>query len=232
VQEYDGDEILNVSSEFFSIDNSFFGDEDDNNYHYTNNSCILNQSFGEENQFEIICSYSIWYYANSENWKCEISLNDGLVNSSDNDEVFINPLLSIGVLESIDFGSLATQVFSDEVQIIVENKGNVLIDLALSGYGAQEGDGYAMICSGGENIGIENKKYSFNSFIGNLTLEDSEIFYNNLTSEPTITDFNLDFRKNDLEDNAINSTYWRIYVPSGSGGSCYGNIVLGAVMSE
>ena len=231
LEEFDGEQVTNIYSEFFSTDSSYLGDVDDNNYHYSNNSCFVNSSYGNENQSKVVCGYDIWYYANSENWKCIINAADNLTNSTGEDSTFINSLLSIEVENELDFGSLNNENVSEEFEILVYNRGNVVSDLSFSGYGASESDGYAMVCNGGNNIDIGFKKYSFYSVFGNLNLSEFESDYTNLTSSPFVEDFNLDFRKNDISDDAYNSTYWRIYVPQEVGGSCQGNIVFGAVMS-
>jgi hypothetical protein len=214
LEEFDGESITHVFSEFFSEDSSFFGDSDDNNHHYTNS-----------------CSYDIWYYANSENWKCVINAADNLTNSTSEDQTFINGLLSIEVIDSLDFGAVASENISDEFEVVIYNRGNVVSDLSLSGYGVVEGDSYAMICNGGDNLNVDNKKYSFISNSGELSLSELELNYFNLTSLPFTNNFNLDYRQNDLFDDAFSSTYWRIYIPFGVGGSCQGNIIFGAVLS-
>ena len=43
-----------------------------------------------------------------------------------------------------------------------------------------------------------------------------------------IKKFSLNYRQQDGYDDAINSTYWRIYVPRGVAGTCSGNIIFGA----
>ena len=58
-----------------------------------------------------------------------------------------------------------------------------------------------------------------------------EANYTNLSSSPIVRKYDLDFRHNDLVDDAFNSTYWRMYVPKGSAGNCSGNVVFGAVIS-
>jgi hypothetical protein len=115
---------------------------------------------------------------------------------------------------------------------LIYNRGNVEVDLALSGYGSSLDDGLAMSCSIKGDISIENKKYNLTSSNpGPLNLSDTFSIYNNLTSYPVINDFNLDFRKNDSVDLAYNSTFWRVYVPFVSQGNCSGNIIFGAVVS-
>ena len=231
LDEFDGENVTNVFSEFFSSDSSFFGDIDDNNYHYTNSSCFVNESYGTENQSKVFCSYDVWYYANSENWRCEINAGDNLTNSTGSDDTFINGLLSIEVIDSFDFGSVQNENVSEELEVVVYNRGNIISDLALSGYGVSEGDGYSMVCSGGDDLDIGNKKYSFSSVPGNLNLSEFESNYINLTSGGYTNDFNLGFRQDDSLEDSYNSTFWRVYVPSGVGGSCQGNIVFGAVAS-
>jgi len=123
---------------------------------------------------------------------------------------------------------------TDESAIEVINYGNVKINLSLSGYAFEENDGYAMNCSEGDirNISIENEKYNLTqSNVGDISLTEFESKYKNLTSYPVVNEFNLDYRNDDLTNNAINSTYWRIYVPSGISGNCQGNIVFGAVQA-
>lgn len=231
LEEYDRENISNIYSEFFGETSSFFGDVDDNNHHYSNLSCFINQSYGNENQSFVSCSFDVWYYANSENWKCIINAADNFTNSTKEDSTFVNELLSISVLDSLDFGMVSTENVSSEHEIVVYNKGNVVLDLSLSGYGQEERDGLAFSCQG-QGINISNKRYSFESFSGNLNFSEFDSFYSPLTSSPIVKDFNLDFRKNDLVDNTYNSTYWRVYVPAGINGNCQGNIVFGAVKSE
>lgn len=75
-----------------------------------------------------------------------------------------------------------------------------------------------MNCSIGniKNISINYEKYNLNtSTAGSLTLTEFEAAYVNLTSSPVVKKFDLNYRQNDTEDDAINSTYWRIYVPLG-----------------
>jgi len=208
-----------------------FGDEDDNNYHYSNSSCFVNESFGNENQSFVLCSFDVLYYANSENWKCVIHAEDNMTNSTEEDQTFVNELLSIGLIDSLDFGSVSTENVSSEFEIVVHNKGNVMLDLSFYGYGNEEEDGFAFSC-GGQGINISNKRYSFSSSLGDLNFTEFESLYFPLTSSPIIRDFDLNFRNDDLIDEAYNSTYWRVYVPSGINGECQGNIVFGAVKSE
>ena len=229
------DQIKNASAEFFDNTLSFYGDSDDNNYHYTNNSCYINTSYGNENESEIICSFDVWYYANSGEWNCTVKAFDNLsIEGSNSDTTSINPLLSIGIETVVDFGIVDVNKVSSEAIINVTNFGNVKINLSLSGYAFEEGDGLAMNCTLGaiKNISIDYEKYNLTaSNPGQLSLTEFENLYTNLTSNPVVEEFNLNYRQNDTVNKATNETYWRIYVPTGVAGTCQGNIVFAATQA-
>ncbi len=237
ITEYDGENTLtNVNAIFFDNSNSSLFDFNDNNLHYTNNSCDLNYSYGNSNEVYANCSFNIWYYANSWDWNCTLNASDNLSSTSlGSDLTFINPLLGLGLNSPVSFGEINALEVSEELELNVTNYGNVKINLSLSGYGFQEGDGNAMNCSLGpvKNISIENEKFNLTkSTPGNLNIGQFVGNYTNLTSSPVIKKFNLEYRRNDTETKAINSTYWRIYLPTGVSGTCQGNIIFGAVQAN
>ncbi len=91
-----------------------------------------------------------------------------------------------------------------------------------------------MNCSLGQlkNISIAYEKYNITETNpGSLSFSSFEQFYANLTSQPVVKKLDLKQREDDNVDDAINATYWRIYVPIGVAGSCSGNIVFGATKS-
>ena len=232
IEELDGDTLQNITGKFFDNSVSFFQDSDDNNYHYTNQSCFLNSSYGGENETQVICGFQVLYNANYGNWNCTIKVEDNLsaINLG-SDFTNVNQLLSIGINDSVDFGTFGGGIVTDEVEIGITNFGNTIVNLSLSGYGVSEGDGYSMVCSNGE-IPIFYKKYNLtDSTFGVLSLSEFEQRYVNLTSSLVNKEFNLNPRQNEVFNEAVNSTYWRTYVPFGVSGSCSGNIVVGAVAS-
>jgi len=233
VEDLDGDVLKNARAEFFSL-SSFYGDVDDNNYHYTNNSCYLNSSYGGENETKIVCGFDLMYYSNYGDWSCFFYVEDNLSSVANNtDETYLNPLLSVGAVSSVDFGELNVGAVSEEKIVNITNYGNVDINLSLSGYSGESMDGFAMNCSVGENISIGYQKYNLTSSTpGVLNLSSFENRYLNLTSDSVVREFELRAREDDFQNNAFNETYWRIYVPVGVGGSCQGNIVFGAVQSS
>lgn len=235
ITEYDGEySLTNASAVFFDNVDSYFNELDDNNSHYTNNSCEINYAYGNQYEAEVSCIFNILYYSNSEDWNCTIAVQDNLsIISKSGDITFINPLLALGVDSVINFDLFGGEEVTRESEVNVTNYGNVKINLSLSGYAFQENDGYAMNCTfEGEtsNISIDYEKFNLTrSNPGALSLSEFEMRYVNLTSSPQVKKFNLDYRKEDSQNEAINSTYWRIYVPSQVSGECQGNIIFGAV---
>ena len=90
-----------------------------------------------------------------------------------------------------------------------------------------------MNCSLGRvgEISIDYEKYNLTaSTPGGVSLSTFENLYTNLTGSPVIKSFNLGVRQDDLVNDAIKASYWRIYVPKGVAGTCQGNIIFGAVV--
>ena len=230
VEDFDGIGIKNASAKFFDNVSSSYSETDNGNKHYSNNSCYINSSY-DINQSEVLCDFQVAYYANTSYWNCTLSIMDNNnISVNGSSYSFINPLLSIGVNDSMDFGAVARNYVTGEKTINITNYGNVKINLSLHGYAREEGDGYAMNCSSFNNISIMYEKYNLTaSNTSIMSLSTFERLYTNLTQNSVVKKFNLDFRHSDSVNIAINSTYWRIYVPLGiSAGSCSGNIVFGA----
>jgi len=231
IEDFDTDiDIKNVSAKLF-YNASSYDDSDDNNYHYTNESCYIDTSYGDENTALAHCLFNVWYYANHGEWNCSVNVTDySGYNTFGSNTTIVESLLAVGLPESLDYGIVNSTYVSQEKILNVTNYGNVKINLSLYGYAISEGDGFAMNCSLGGNILIDYEKYNLTeSNPGALDLSNFESLYVNLTSSPVVREFNLDYRQNDSINDAINETYWRIYVPIGVGGTCQGNIVFGAV---
>ncbi len=233
IEDFDGDlDIKNVSAEFFDNSVSFYGDDDDNNYHYTNESCTIDDVYGDINTAKSNCLFEAEYYSNPGTWNCSIEVNDYPGYKAENSNTSnIEPLLALGLPSTINYGTVNATYVSNENITNATNYGNVMINLSLSGYAVNEGDGFAMNCSlGTSNISIEYEKFNLtSSTAGALSLSEFENSYINLTSSSNIKKFNLNYRQNDTINKATSETYWRIYVPKGIGGTCQGNIVFGAV---
>jgi hypothetical protein len=226
-------DIDNATATFFDSVSSSYVDGNDNNYHYTNYSCDIIED--DTYTAWINCSMDIWYYTNAGDWNCTLRVVDEKNKVGyGSDIINISSLLALGLPDFIYYGEVnATEVSLENVSNVT-NYGNVKINLSLSGYGFALEDGNAMNCTLGfiKNISIENEKYNLtNSNPGVLDLAQFTANYTNLTSYPVVKKYDLNYRQNDTFNEAINASYWRIYVPLGVAGTCQGNIIFGATVA-
>jgi hypothetical protein len=171
------------------------------------------------------------YYANPGSFRCIIKIEDNLSTAANSSDLTnINQLLGIGVDSLINYSGVGPSTVSNEIKVNVTNYGNVKINLSLRGYSVNENDGFAMNCTQ-NNISLMYEKYNLTSSNpGDLKLNQFELNYTNLTSSPEIKIFNLNYRQEDSYNDAINTTYWRIYAPTNINGECSGYIQFGAVI--
>jgi hypothetical protein len=232
--DYNGwNDVKGASATFFDNTSSSYGDVNDNNLHYTNSSCIITQE-GLYTDW-INCTLNVWYYANAGPWNCTIRVNDSKNKVGyGHDMINISSLLALGLPDIIYYGEVnATEVSAENITNVT-NYGNVRINLSLSGYGFWLNDGNAMNCTVGfsKNITINHEKYNLtDTHSGVLEISQTIANYTNLTSAPAVKKYNLNYRQNDTFNEAVNYTYWRIYVPQGVAGTCQGNIVFGATVA-
>ncbi len=244
VVDYNGQqEIDSVMAEFYDSVVSGYGSGDDNNEHYANSSCeIINDTAGWNGYADdaynavVNCSMDVWYYANPQTWECTIFAIDTTgLSDTGTDTITVSDLLALGLPDTINYGTVNATYVSEENITNVTNYGNVELNLSLNGYGFIENDGYAMNCTLGaiKTIPIDYEKYNLTaSTLGELSLTSFENVYLNLTSAPVTKRFDLNYRQNDILNEAWNHTYWRIYVPLGVAGTCQGNIIFGAVQAD
>lgn len=237
IKDFNGEtDILNASVTFYSTSSSFYADSDDNNRHYFNSSCTLNNAYGDSMESNVTCKFNIWYYADNSTWNVSVLASDqSSLTDFDTSQVNVNTLLSVGLPDLINYGFVNATNVSSQVQMNISNYGNVKINLTLEGYAVNRSDGLAMNCSLGatRNISIGYEKYNLtfsNTSIMNLT--DFQLRYQNLTNSSVIRAYGLNQRFNDTTDEAFNSSYWRIYVPLGVAGGCTGNIIVGATRAN
>jgi hypothetical protein len=233
VRDYNGEtDLSNGTVEFFDSVVSSYGTSDDNNTHYTNKSCAIDLSYGDSVLASVNCTLSVWYNANNATWNATFRIND-TYNYADlgSKNIKVNALLAIGLPDAIDYGTVnATNVSSEQIANVT-NYGNQLLNLTLEGYAVNRSDRWAMNCSLGtlKNISIYYEKYNLTgSVAGDLNLPQFEAGYTNLTNASVTKAFLLNYQQIEGVNEAINSTYWRIYVPKGVAGSCSGNIIFGA----
>lgn len=217
---------------------------DDNNNHYTNSSCEIITDFTNWNGYEddeyhalVNCSFDLEYYSNPSVWHCALNVSDNvsLTDEVDGDTINVSELLAIGLPDYVNYGEVNATYVSNEVVLDVENMGNVQTDMRVSAYAQTPGDNLAMSCSLGLNktILIDNEKYNISSSnSGALSFTEFESVYKSASSVDVLEEINLNYRQDDILSDAINPTYWRIYVPRGVAGTCSGNIVFSAVRGQ
>lgn len=237
-RDFNGEYDINKTNlTFFDNIGSTFGAANDNNVHYTNNSCSINYSYGDQYEVNASCLIPIQYYANNATWNATVVVTDNsTLTAMGSGTVGITALLALIMPDTLDYGEVNATAVSNEKILNVTNGGNVPVNLSLSGYAKTVGDGLAMNCTLGavKNITLSYERYnvsfSDSSVLGNLTAFNAAN-YSNLTSAPIVNRFNLYQRQNDAVqyNDETNATYWRIYVPTGVAGNCTGNIVFGAV---
>ena len=237
IRDWNNDSDINtVTADFFNT--STINSALDNNNHYYNRSCQINRTASylgvtDTNYTAVAnCSFNVVYYANPGPWNCSVWVNDSLNwNASNSKNATVNELLGIELPDTINYGTVNSTYISTERIANVSNAGNVKLNLSLSGYGKSVGDGLAMNCSLGSigNISVMYEKFNLTAtnIVSTLTQFENGN-YTNLTTTVAVKRFDLNYRQNDTVNEAINSTYWRIYVPVGVAGSCTGNIVFGA----
>lgn len=234
IEDFDGDVDMDfVNATFFDSVTSFPEDSDDVNYHYTNDSCVIDNSYGDNYQAKVDCLFIVEYNANPGEWNCSVYVEDlSHYSDSDTNSTTIEELLAFGLPTNIDYGIINATYVSDEREANITNVGNVMVNLSVSGYGLSEGDGYAMVCDYGssQNISVGFEKYNLtDSNLDELSYSQFEGNYSNLTNNLKIKGINLDYHQNVGINDMVNTTYWRIYVPVGVAGTCNGTILFGAI---
>jgi len=241
IRDYNGESNLSTLTGRFFHSSSTYDSGEDNNTHYRNNSCnisFVTEDWGvPDDEYHALgnCTFEVQYYATPGVWNCTLWVNDSTnFNDSNSDGINVSELLALHVPDTINYGVVNATDMSGENITNVTNVGNVMFNLSFLGYAVSQGDGLAMNCTLGgiKNISIEHEKFNLTeSNPGVLTLDGTDGIYENLTTATLVRQFNLDRRTNDDLNDVLNSTYWRIYVPTGVAGSCQGNIIFGAVQS-
>jgi len=223
VWEYNGYLDLNVTNAtLYHQTESQDSDADDNNYHYTNNSCTC-VGGGSPYNASCTCSFDVWYYAYNGSWTCNVTVGDGQFYSTKNKSVTVNPVIGVGVPDEIDYGNMSVSQTSNFIRANFSNWGNLPINISIRGFGGTDesvpGVGqYAMLCELG-NISMDYMKYSLNM---SITFANMTNLTNTRAGLPNIK---LPVRTNDLQyGNDTNATYWKLYIPWTRGGHCNGTV--------
>lgn len=217
-------DIIYVNATIWHASTSNSSDLDNNNSHYTNNSCYVNATTSQYIGW-FVCSFDILYYANNGTWTCNVTAEDnanttgaGLGNNT------FYPVYALNITDGIDYGAAAVEDFTQNVTANITNIGNMAINVSVEGYGARKGDNLSMNCSLGGNITIGNQRFSTENVDWDFKIPM------NGSSQPLS---NLTLLKHNDSQVVTNSTYWQLYINSTNnpGGNCTGFIIFTAVVS-
>ncbi|MFH1850072.1 MAG: hypothetical protein ABH879_07885 [archaeon] len=217
-------DIIEVNATLYDNATSGYPGDDDNNQHYSNNSCRTVAASAYYRNYS--CSFGLQYYANSGTWECNITvLDNSSAKDSDEKSTTLLELLAINVSPSlIDYGQVSATSTSDEKDLTITNLGNLGFNVTAFGYGYAANDNLSMVCTKG-NVSTGYQKYSLHQgypYDGMQNLSRTAVQIQNVTL-PKRTD-------DSVYGSDRNYTYWRLRLPSAVGGSCNGTIVLGAVV--
>ena len=218
-------DIIKMNATLFHYDSSSPGNADDNNNHYTNMSCRDEGINGISKRFS--CGFSIWYYANSGYWTCNITVMDASNNTNSSQlNTSVSDLYSITAQSPFfGLGFVAPGGISpSDNNFSLLNYGNKQINISVRGYGAVDGDNASFNCTVGY-IPKGDERYSAiynNAFDDMYNLSNQSALIHNLTMPQRIDDSNFGSDRN--------NTYWKIKVPTGVSGSCSGNLVFSLVV--
>jgi hypothetical protein len=224
-----GSGVFNASFFYFQNKSS---DPNDNNVHYSNQTCSLNgTSIGYYVNWT--CAFDVWYYANNGTWRINASVldthNNQNLSITSEFNGSIGVIYALNVTDVIDYGKLFVgETSSAPIQANVTNFGNSAINVTVYGFGGDNisrGSGLAMICEQ-RNLSLTNERFSLSSSEPWATM-------NVLSGAPQMLQ-NLTLPKQ-VQDGVfvVNATYWSLHinVTDNPYGVCNGTVVFSAIQS-
>ncbi|MBU0708094.1 hypothetical protein KKG41_07070 [Patescibacteria group bacterium] len=223
-------DITSVEARFYRVGVGVTASDDLSN-HYTvlgDSNCVPSGGSGTTETYT--CTFPVQFYADptdvgsayeSDTWRCWLSPTDTVGQGTAGlDSIEMNTLIALDVTSSISYGTLnlGGDTGTTDKTTIITNTGNRQIDVQLDGYGAEDGDGYAMTCQIG-SIPINYETFSLSAstaYASKTKLSDTA---------STQTSFNL--TKGAASTKNI---YWGLGIPStGSLGACSGKVNFTAI---
>jgi hypothetical protein len=211
-------DLVSVNATLFH-ESVFHGSQDNSSTHYSNASCSTSRS-GEMVNFT--CAFSLEYYALNGTWQCNATAFDGILAGINSTQTTVNELLAISVgPDVIDYGSLEImQISPSDETIEITNYGNIQLDVNISAYASQEGDGISMGCTQ-RNISHDNQRFS--SILGQPYLSMTPV------SSNLNFDLGLAAKKGGMPDDSKLPLYWKLQIPLMVSGTCNGKLLFTAV---
>ncbi|NQU98221.1 hypothetical protein HQ533_02035 [Candidatus Woesearchaeota archaeon] len=200
------DDISSITGTLYHITSSKDA-ADANATHYTNSSCTFTAGAGT-NATDVHCNFpTVYSFATNGTWTCDVNATDGTDTGAQTDTETVNQLVAFSAPTTIDYGSPSLGQDSSVISFMVNNSGNVQIDLGVNGT--------VMGCDGQGQIGRGNQTYNLTN-IGMSFTENSTAITELMV---TNTEFDLAAgpRKNQTGG-------WLLRIPSsGVEGTCTGN---------
>lgn len=191
------------------------GSANNNETHYTNNSCTLAAGSGLSK--DASCAFNMRYYANNATWTCNLTAFDlDNANGTGTDTAAVNLLVALNISTSIlNYGNLAPLAESSAIPETITNHGNGQIDMVLNGT--------SMPCTSIGTIDVTAQHYNVTGTGTTYTTMTP------LSSSPvTETSFNL-AKRTDASGDTTRLTNWKIVAPVGTKGICTGNVTMAVV---
>lgn len=155
----DEDDMVQLHGRLYHSSKNY-SDDDDARNHYSNSSCtILSKG---NNLKEFMCGFYTSYSIRPGYWYCNLTVMDGssgmgwMANMSNVSELWAFNLTP----SSLAYQNLSPGNNTEDVEMVLENIGNMPVDLSLYGYGAEAEDELAMNCSNDKSIPISYQRYS------------------------------------------------------------------------
>ncbi|MGM5484479.1 MAG: hypothetical protein ACQEP1_01250 [Nanobdellota archaeon] len=215
------DDIKNVSAEIYGP-SSYFGDNDFDDWHYTNSSCDYDSAYGDAT-----CNFpDVEFYAEPGEWHCQINATDfgGNENSTENDSATMVELAAIDVQDDLvlDFGYVQVNDVSDPKSTEFKNVGNIGINTEVDVFNNSIWDYHGMDC----DIGDISAGF-FSAGVSEYDISTS--MYGDSPSDTRELSTAIAEATGDDQPPTTGDVWWEAEVPYGAGGNCTGHILLGAL---
>jgi hypothetical protein len=207
--------IVNASATFYYYLNKS-SNLDDDNVHYTNNSCSEVSSNDTSKIF--LCGFDVNYYANNGTWYCNATVYNIYSYLANNYTLAVlDPLYAVNLTDGIEFANVSSGFPSNNITVNITNFGNMPVNITIQGYAIVIGDNIGMNCSDGTNITINRTKFSTNS----------TATYNQKTPlNGSVQSMRLKILKQTNATQIFNTTYWQIDPDPGVANRICGGYVI------
>ncbi|MFH0876370.1 MAG: hypothetical protein V1859_10615 [archaeon] len=195
----------------------------DKNTHYTNVTCSNDTQ--QDFYMNFTCGFNVAYFTNNGTWYSNVTAEDVGTATGDNrsSSLRINPLIALYIPDNtvLNYGEMNYNDISTDKLANVTNAGNIRVNVSIQGWGTTRGDNLSMVCSYG-SIPIGYQKYHINP---NQNYETVMLGLN--STNTLIRNWNINKTTNENSP-SMNTTYWKLKIPTGVGGICQGKVMFTA----